>query len=62
MSEDFETSAEKNQLIGNKQFVVYIKIIQKCMCILTETLMAAVQMHRFINLKKAYYTHNKFYT
>lgn len=53
MPEDFETSAEKNQLIGNKQFVVYIKIIQKCMCILIETLMAAVQMHKFINLKKS---------
>jgi hypothetical protein len=37
MLEDFETSTEKYQLTGNKQFVVYIKITQKYMCILTET-------------------------
>lgn len=53
MAEDFETSAEKSQLIGNKQFVVYIKIIQKCMCILTETFTERAQIPKLIIIAKS---------
>lgn len=53
MPEDFETSAGKNQLIGNKQFVVYIKIIQKCMFILTEILIEHAQIPKLIIIAKS---------